>query len=167
LAAGISVILGAAAGGGAFVANGLVAHRAAPMRSAAPTSASRRATERTMAERAAHAPGIGIREISRTGGRGPVGARVTISYEVTNTGDMPLNSVIATDDRFGRVSCPQAELAPGEHMTCGVSHVLSAADLARGNLASTATVSAVTPAGHQVTGATEGGGLPPEVSVTG
>jgi hypothetical protein len=163
----MSVVLGAAAVGGALLANGLVAHRAAPVRSAALTSASRRAAERATAKQAVHAPGIGIREISHTGDLGPAGARVTFSYEVTDTGDVPLNSVVATDDHFGRLSCPQAELAPGEHMICTASHVISAADLARGNLANTATVSAVTPDGHQVTGTTEDSGLPPEISVTG
>jgi hypothetical protein len=165
--AGVVLILGAGSVAGVFAAHGLAAQGTAPARSAALTSVSRRAAERVPVKQAAQAPGIGIRVTSSTGDFRTVGARVTFFYEVTNTGSGPLNSVIATDSRFGMLSCPQAELASGARMVCTASHVISAADLARGNLANTATVTAVTPDGQQVTGSTTDSGLLPEVSVTG
>ena len=47
-----------------------------------------------------------------------VGAPVTWTYVVTNTGDVPLTGVKVTDDKGVTVSCPKTALQPGESMTC-------------------------------------------------
>jgi hypothetical protein len=48
----------------------------------------------------------------------PVGANVTWSYVVTNTGDVSLSQITVSDDRKVHVSCPQTSLQPGASMTC-------------------------------------------------
>lgn len=47
-----------------------------------------------------------------------VGATVTFAYTVTNTGSAELTGVSVVDDVLGPVTCPQAELGPGESMAC-------------------------------------------------
>ena len=46
------------------------------------------------------------------------GDTVTWTYEVTNTGNVPLADVTVTDDQNVFISCPQSDLAVGESMTC-------------------------------------------------
>jgi hypothetical protein len=47
-----------------------------------------------------------------------VGANVTWTYPVTNTGEVALAGIEVEDDREGAVSCPKSSLRPGESMTC-------------------------------------------------
>ena len=47
-----------------------------------------------------------------------VGSTVTWTYVVTNTGNVPLSSIVVTDDKIGTISCPAASLEPGAAMTC-------------------------------------------------
>jgi hypothetical protein len=54
-------------------------------------------------------------------GTGPllaVGAPVTWTYVVTNTGNQTLDPVVLVDSDIGSVSCPQTSLAAGETMAC-------------------------------------------------
>ena len=54
-------------------------------------------------------------------GSGPrllVGDPVTWTYEVTNTGNVPLTNIVVSDSEEGAVDCPRAALEPGESMTC-------------------------------------------------
>ncbi len=48
----------------------------------------------------------------------PIGSPVNWSYEVTNTGNVPLTSIAVTDDKGVTVSCPAGSLAPGAVRTC-------------------------------------------------
>ena len=48
----------------------------------------------------------------------PIGDPITWTYVVTNTGDTPLTGVAVTDNQGVTVTCPQANLAPNESMTC-------------------------------------------------
>jgi hypothetical protein len=48
----------------------------------------------------------------------PVGGQVDWSYEVTNTGNLPLTGVTVTDDQGVAVTCPQTTLDPLESMIC-------------------------------------------------
>jgi hypothetical protein len=52
-----------------------------------------------------------------------VGAAVQWTYEVTNTGDLPLSGIVVTDDDGVTVVCPGDVLVPGESMTCTASGV--------------------------------------------
>lgn len=50
-----------------------------------------------------------------------VGGDVSWTYEVTNTGEVPLTGVVVTDDQAVAVSCPQTTLGLGESMTCSAA----------------------------------------------
>ena len=84
-----------------------------------------------------------------------VGQTVQYGYLVTNTGGSTLVNAVLTDDRIAdpaNLSCPQNTLDPGESMTCTGSYVVKAADVApSGGVTNTATVTAQTPIGQQVT----------------
>ncbi|UFH59182.1 DUF7507 domain-containing protein [Sulfurovum mangrovi] len=59
-----------------------------------------------------------------TSGTGPtliVGDPVNWTYLVTNTGNVPLNAIVVTDDQGVTVSCPESTLAAGASMTCTAS----------------------------------------------
>lgn len=73
-----------------------------------PTGASIRIKKWTNGQDADDAPGPTI----------AVGATVSWDYIVTNTGTTALTGVLVTDDRGVRVSCPTANLAAGQSMTC-------------------------------------------------
>ncbi|HET9225765.1 MAG TPA: hypothetical protein VFR31_03800, partial [Thermoanaerobaculia bacterium] len=47
-----------------------------------------------------------------------VGSTVTWTYEVKNTGDVPISNIKVTDDKGVAVSCPKTSLAPNEVMSC-------------------------------------------------
>jgi hypothetical protein len=51
----------------------------------------------------------------------PVGQAVHWTYVVTNTGTVPLADVRVLDDQGVEVSCPKANLEPGESMVCTAS----------------------------------------------
>jgi hypothetical protein len=63
---------------------------------------------------------------SPTGPVVPVGSTVTWTYEVTNTGNVPLFNVTVTDDQGVAVSCPKTTLIVGESMTCTGSGIATA-----------------------------------------
>lgn len=46
------------------------------------------------------------------------GTNVNFTYEVTNIGERDVNSIAVTDSKGVDVTCPKAELKPGESMTC-------------------------------------------------
>ena len=48
----------------------------------------------------------------------PVGALVTWTYTVTNTGNVPFSSVVVTDSKIGAVACPASTLDVGGSFTC-------------------------------------------------
>lgn len=45
-------------------------------------------------------------------------APMNFTFDVTNTGQVPLKSVTVTDDKLTGITCPKTELAPGEGMQC-------------------------------------------------
>ena len=53
-----------------------------------------------------------------TGPEIPLGGTATFSYEVTNTGGIPLRNIEVTDSELGPIGCPRTELDPGESMSC-------------------------------------------------
>ncbi len=48
----------------------------------------------------------------------PVGVRVDFTFEVTNTGALPLGSIAVVDDVLGPILCPSSFLDVGERMVC-------------------------------------------------
>jgi hypothetical protein len=59
-------------------------------------------------EDANDAPGVAVN----------VGDVVTLGYEVTNNGNIPVQDIVVTDLDLGVIGCPATELAPGDSMTC-------------------------------------------------
>lgn len=54
------------------------------------------------------------------------GEMVTWTYQVTNTGNVPLTQVVVVDDQEGDVACPKATLAIEERMTCTLTGTATA-----------------------------------------
>jgi uncharacterized repeat protein (TIGR01451 family) len=75
-----------------------------------------------------------------------VGAPVTWSYVVTNTGSQELTKIMVNDDQGEVVTCPGTVLAAGESMTCTASSTVQA-----GQYANMGIVTAEPPGGQQVT----------------
>ena len=75
-----------------------------------------------------------------------VGGAVNWTYLVTNTGNVPLSDVTATDDQAVAVTCTQTGLAVNESMTCTASGTAVA-----GQYANIGSVSGTPPAGDDVT----------------
>ncbi len=46
------------------------------------------------------------------------GSTVTLTIVVTNTGDVPLDSIAAINNTTGPLTCPRTELGVGESMEC-------------------------------------------------
>ena len=75
---------------------------------------------------------------------GPYAVDDTINYDivVTNTGNITLTGVTATDNSASVGTCTPAQpatLAPGESMTCPASHAVTQADVNNGSYVNTAT----------------------------
>lgn len=56
----------------------------------------------------------------------PSGTKVTWTYTVTNTGEVPLKNVVVIDDQAGTATCPKKELAAKEQMFCKATGPVSA-----------------------------------------
>ncbi|WP_143653704.1 DUF7507 domain-containing protein, partial [Streptosporangium subroseum] len=85
------------------------------------------------------------------------GQAVTYSYLVTNTGNVTLSGVGATDTVFsgsgtpGVVTCPVTTLAPQASTTCTGTYVTTQADVDAGSIVNTAVASGTPPTGPTVT----------------
>src|SRR5262249_23978240 len=67
-----------------------------------------------------------------------VGSTVSWTYVVTNTGNLPVDTVAVTDDQGVTVTCPATTLAVGASMTCTASGVAGAGQY--GNVGSTTAI---------------------------
>jgi hypothetical protein len=70
---------------------------------------------------------------------------VNWTYVITNTGNFSLSSVAVSDDQGIAVNCPQTNLDPAESMTCTAQGIAI-----KGQYANIGIVTAVTPAGEQI-----------------
>jgi len=80
-----------------------------------------------------------------TGPELAVGDPVEWTFEITNTGTVPLHAIELEDDQLGDVDCPEDELAAGAAMTCTASGVVE-----EGQYRNIGTVNARTPRGRRV-----------------
>ncbi|GAB3605106.1 hypothetical protein GCM10027413_05150 [Conyzicola nivalis] len=104
-------------------------------------------------------PGIGIVKNAGTpvdvNGNGLTDAGDTIQYtfDVTNTGQVPLTGVAVNDPKVGAVTCPQTSLAVGATETCSATaaYTITPADVTTGAVDNTATVTGTTPDGDVIT----------------
>ncbi|GAB3614744.1 CshA/CshB family fibrillar adhesin-related protein [Humibacter ginsengisoli] len=76
------------------------------------------------------------------------GDTIAYTFDVTNTGRLPVESIAVSDAKAGAVTCPSTTLAPGASMTCAAdaSYGVTADDVKGGSVDNTATVSG-TPSG--------------------
>ncbi|MTD16653.1 tandem-95 repeat protein [Nakamurella sp. YIM 132087] len=92
----------------------------------------------------------GWTDVDGDGGASP-GDLVSWSIVVTNAGDTTISDIDVDDPTAGTVSCPATELAAGEQMTCTVAdHVVTAVDVAAGEVGNTALASGTGPSGDVV-----------------
>ena len=75
------------------------------------------------------------------------GETITYAFDVLNTGNVTLSSVVVSDPLPGlsAVTCPLAVLAPSETMTCSATYTVSQADIDAGVVNNTATVTGTPP----------------------
>ncbi len=85
---------------------------------------------------------------------GTVGATITYFYLVTNTGNVTLSPVVVTDPmpNLSTIDCGgTTSLAPGASETCTATYSTTQADLDRGRIINTGTVTATPPSGPALT----------------
>jgi uncharacterized repeat protein (TIGR01451 family) len=76
-----------------------------------------------------------------------IGDTIQYTFDVTNTGSVPLTGISVTDPKAGSVTCPQSALAAGATETCSADAVytITADDVAAGAVKNSATASGITP----------------------
>jgi len=75
-----------------------------------------------------------------------VGSIIRYTFEVTNTGEVPLTNIVVTDPMIGPISgLPIASLAIGETKTLTADYTVTAADVALGRVTNSAKVTALDP----------------------
>ncbi|MBZ4043343.1 DUF7507 domain-containing protein [Flavobacterium hibisci] len=80
-----------------------------------------------------------------------VGGKIRYTFEVTNTGDVPLTNVVVTDPMIGTISgSPIASLAAGATTTLTADYTITAADVALGRVINSAKVTALDPSSNTV-----------------
>jgi len=81
--------------------------------------------------------------------RPDVGDLITYSFDVANTGNVTLDSIVVAD-ALTTVTCPLGSLAPGTDMTCSATYTIAQADIDTGGVDNSATVTASSPVGAEV-----------------
>ncbi len=79
-----------------------------------------------------------------------VGTVITYSYAVTNTGNVTLDPVVVTDPmtNLSTIDCKGVtSLTPGDSVTCTATYSTTQADVDRGRVINTGTVTATPPSG--------------------
>ena len=112
----------------------------------APTRRLRRSTSRASM----------VIKTSTTSGYGSAGQTLNYHYAVTNTGPNTITGITVNDNLIpsANINCPSSSLAGGASETCTGSYATTQADVDRGYVTNTATVSAtLQPSGEPVTSA--------------
>ena len=102
--------------------------------------------------------GLTVVKSSTTADISTVGQQVPYSFLVTNTGTTALTSVTVTDTQtapsldssLSAISCPSTTLAAGAYETCTATYTVTAADIANGSVADSATATGTPPSGAPV-----------------
>jgi uncharacterized repeat protein (TIGR01451 family) len=82
-----------------------------------------------------------------------VGDTIQYTFDVKNTGDVPITNVKVTDPKAGPVTCPSTTLAVGASETCSADNTyeITEADATHGSVDNTATATGTSPSGATVT----------------
>lgn len=82
-------------------------------------------------------------------GLADIGETIAYSFDVTNTGNVPLTGVGVADPSAGSVTCPATTLAVGESTTClaGTPRLVTEGDILNGYVTNTATATGSPPPG--------------------
>ena len=98
-----------------------------------------------------------------------VGSIIRYTFEVTNTGQVPLTNIIVSDPMIGTISgSPIASLAVGATTTLTADYALTAADVALGRVTNSAKVTATDPSLNTVediSGQTNGDDIPTVINL--
>ncbi|MGO4773899.1 hypothetical protein ACEN2I_19845, partial [Flavobacterium sp. W22_SRS_FK3] len=102
-------------------------------------------------------------------GCGVVGSVINYTFEVTNTGQVPLTNLSITDPKIGTISgSPIASLAVGATIVLNANYTVTAADVALGKVINTAKVTAIDPSLNEVediSGQTNGDDIPTSINL--
>ena len=101
------------------------------------------------------ATGLSLTKTTATTSYVAVGAAISYTLTATNTGNVSLSGVTISDTNATTTGCGPATLAPGESLTCAAVHIVTQADLDRGSVTNTATVTGTPPSGPAATAASE------------
>jgi predicted outer membrane repeat protein len=72
-------------------------------------------------------------------------------YAVQNTGNVTLQNIVLTDNRFTDTICTQATLAPAETMNCSATYIITQTDRTNESVTNIATAAGYPPSGIPVT----------------
>ncbi|MEL1255692.1 T9SS sorting signal type C domain-containing protein [Flavobacterium sp. DGU38] len=80
-----------------------------------------------------------------------VGSQIQYTFEVTNTGEVPLTNIVVTDPMIGAIpGSPIASLAAGATTTLTANYTITASDVALGRVINSAKVTALDPSSNTV-----------------
>ncbi|CAD0003096.1 DUF7507 domain-containing protein [Flavobacterium salmonis] len=109
-----------------------------------------------------------VKKASMTG-CGVVGSVIQYTFEVTNTGEVPLTNLSVTDPKIGTISgSPIASLAVGATAILTANYTVTAADVSLGRVINTAKVIAIDPSLNTVediSGQTNGDDIPTSINL--
>ena len=89
---------------------------------------------------AVQAPALTLVKTATPGTYSAIGATISYSYKLTNSGNVTLAGPFTVDDDKATVTCPaDTSLAVGASITCTASYVVTQADLDAGSVTNTAT----------------------------
>ena len=96
------------------------------------------------------APAITLAESANPGSFTASGQKITYSYKVGNTGNVPLTSVGVTNSQ-GSTTCPSTTLAAGATETCTATYTTTTTDVKNKSITNTGTATGTPPVGSKVT----------------
>ncbi|AWI24425.1 hypothetical protein HYN49_00135 [Flavobacterium pallidum] len=106
-------------------------------------------------------PKLTLIKTASVGGTGAVGDTITYTFQVTNTGTGSISNIVINDARIGVVNLAiaPATLAPGQVGTVTAPYVITAADMADGQVVNTAVATGTNPEGGVVSDDSDNDGV--------
>ncbi len=103
------------------------------------------------------APALSVAKTASPSTVRSAGQVVTYTFQVTNTGNVPVHGIVVRDTAFSgsggapTVNCPSTSLAPGASVTCTATYTVTQADIDSGQITNTAVATGDAPDGSTVT----------------